>query len=599
MPQPPAKQFSGIFVSYRRDDSSGHAGRLSDRLVEHFGRDRIFMDIDTIEPGEDFVTVIENAVGSCEVLIAIIGRNWLSSPGGTTGRLDNPNDFVRLEIATALSRDVRVIPVLVQKASMPKPQDLPEDLAKFVRRNAVELTDLHWQSDVDQLISVMERVLAKREEAARLAEAASETEEEGQSREEQEKQRGAEERVRLEEEEAKRRAAEERRREEEEIERRAAEERASLEAHQESSRRRAEEERVRADADAEARRRELSLAAGQRQLDQPSTASTTGAVSPAFKNKRVVLIAVASLVVLLVVAAVIWLPRGHRDSGNANQAAVAQPSAVTQPSTTKPSETPARAKPTPKAGEVVQNQMGIELVYVPAGQFMMGANSIGAMTQPMHLVTLRNGFYIGKYEVTQAQWKSVMGTNPSRFKGNRLPVEQVSWFDATEFVRKLNEMNDGYAYRLPTEAEWEYACRAGSPGDYLGNIDEVAWYGNNSGRAPLDATDIWQNDHANYFKRIAENGNQTHPVGTKQPNAFGLFDMQGNVLEWVEDRYHDSYTGAPTDGSAWLSGGDQKQRIPRGRAWYELAPRCAERGPRSPDSGGDGNGARVIAVPRQ
>jgi hypothetical protein len=345
MPQPPAKQFSGIFVSYRRDDSSGHAGRLSDRLVEHFGRDRIFMDIDTIEPGEDFVTVIENAVGSCEVLIAIIGRNWLSSPGGTMGRLENPNDFVRLEIATALRRDIRVIPVLVQRASMPTPQDLPDDLAKFVRRNAVELTDLHWQSDVDQLISVMERVLAKREEAARLAEAASETEEEGQSREEQEKQRGAEERVRLEEEEAKRRAAEERRREGEEIERRAAEERASLEAHQESSRRRAEEERVRADA--EARRRELSLAAGQRQLDQPSTASTTGAVSPAFKNKRVVLIAAASLVVLLVVAAVIWLLSGQRDSGNANQAAVAQPSAVTQPSTTKPSQTPASTPATP------------------------------------------------------------------------------------------------------------------------------------------------------------------------------------------------------------------------------------------------------------
>ena len=303
------------------------------------------MDIDTIEPGEDFVTVIENAVGSCEILIAIIGRNWLSVTGGNTGRLDNPNDFVRLEIATALRRDIRVIPVLVQRASMPKPEDLPDDLAKFTRRNAVELSDLRWQSDVDQLISVMERVLVKREEAARLAEAARETEEEGQRREEQEKQRGAEERVRLEGEEAKRRAAEERRREEEEIERRAAEERASLEAHQESSRRRAEEERVRADA--EARRRELSLAAGQRQLDQPSPASTTEAVSPAFKNKRLVLVAVASLVMLLVVAAVIWLTRGFRDSGNANQAALAQPSAVTQTSITKPSQTPTTTPATP------------------------------------------------------------------------------------------------------------------------------------------------------------------------------------------------------------------------------------------------------------
>src|SRR2546421_9375892 len=100
MPQSAVKQFSGIFVCYRRDDSSGHAGRLFDKLVDHFGKDRIFMDIDTIEPGEDFVTVIENAVSSCEILIAIIGRQCLSSTGGNTGRLDNPHDFVRLEIAT-------------------------------------------------------------------------------------------------------------------------------------------------------------------------------------------------------------------------------------------------------------------------------------------------------------------------------------------------------------------------------------------------------------------------------------------------------------------------------------------------------------------
>lgn len=120
------------------------------------------MDIDTIEPGEDFVTVIENAVGSCEILIVVIGRQWLTSTGRNTGRLDNPNDFVRLEIATALSRDIRVIPVLVQRASMPKPQDLPDDLAKFAHRNAVELSDNDWQNDVVQLIGVVERVLEQR-----------------------------------------------------------------------------------------------------------------------------------------------------------------------------------------------------------------------------------------------------------------------------------------------------------------------------------------------------------------------------------------------------------------------------------------------------
>jgi len=153
------QQFSGIFVSYRRDDTAGHAGRLADRLVEHFGKHRIFRDIDNIEPGQDFVTVIENAVGSCDILLAVIGQNWNSA--SSSGRLDNPNDFVRLEIATALRRDIRVIPVLVQRANMPKPEELPDDLDKLTRRNAIELSDLRWQTDVDQLISVMERVLAE------------------------------------------------------------------------------------------------------------------------------------------------------------------------------------------------------------------------------------------------------------------------------------------------------------------------------------------------------------------------------------------------------------------------------------------------------
>jgi plastocyanin len=162
MPQPPANQSSLIFVSYRRDDAAGHAGRLSDKLGEHFGRDEIFMDIDNIQPGEDFVQVIENAVGSCQILIAIIGQNWLSGAAETSRLLDNPNDFVRLEIAAALNRDIRVIPVLVQRATMPEPQDLPEDLMKLSRRHAFELTDARWQRDVDQLISAIEKIRGER-----------------------------------------------------------------------------------------------------------------------------------------------------------------------------------------------------------------------------------------------------------------------------------------------------------------------------------------------------------------------------------------------------------------------------------------------------
>jgi formylglycine-generating enzyme required for sulfatase activity len=161
MPQTPAKQFSGIFISYRREDAAAHAGRLSDKLREYFGKDEIFMDIDNIQPGEDFVEVIEQAVGACEILIAVIGRSWLSENDQNTGRLSNPNDFVRLEIATALNRNIRVIPVLVERATMPRPQDLPEDLSKLSRRNAIELSDIRWQRDVDQLIDAIVEIRRK------------------------------------------------------------------------------------------------------------------------------------------------------------------------------------------------------------------------------------------------------------------------------------------------------------------------------------------------------------------------------------------------------------------------------------------------------
>jgi glycine cleavage system H protein len=152
---------SRIFISYRRDDSAGYAGRLYDRLSDRFGEDQIFMDIDTIEPGLDFVEVIEEAVGSCDALIALIGKQWLTITDATgRRRLDNPEDFVRLEIATALDRSIRVIPVLVRGATMPRSQDLPKALRKLARRNALEISDTRFHHDVNKLIEVLETVLA-------------------------------------------------------------------------------------------------------------------------------------------------------------------------------------------------------------------------------------------------------------------------------------------------------------------------------------------------------------------------------------------------------------------------------------------------------
>lgn len=150
-----------IFISYRREDCPAHAGRLSDRLRAYFGEDAVFMDIDTIPPGRDFIDFITAAVSSCDALVALIGDDWLSCTGRDgRRRLDDPDDFVRLEIAAALQRQTMVIPVLVERASMPGPEDLPAPLAPLARHHALEISDQRWRYDVDQLIRALETVLA-------------------------------------------------------------------------------------------------------------------------------------------------------------------------------------------------------------------------------------------------------------------------------------------------------------------------------------------------------------------------------------------------------------------------------------------------------
>lgn len=148
----------GLFISYRRDDSEGQAGRLFEGLKARFGQDRVFIDVDSIEPGRDFRRIIEERVSSCDVLLAVIGRNWLQAADKQGHRrLDNPKDLVRLEIATGLSRAIAVIPVLVQGAAMPGKDDLPPDLQGLAWRNAVELRHARWDDDVAQLVATLER----------------------------------------------------------------------------------------------------------------------------------------------------------------------------------------------------------------------------------------------------------------------------------------------------------------------------------------------------------------------------------------------------------------------------------------------------------
>jgi formylglycine-generating enzyme required for sulfatase activity len=173
----------------------------------------------------------------------------------------------------------------------------------------------------------------------------------------------------------------------------------------------------------------------------------------------------------------------------------------------------------------LKNAIGMEFVKIPAGEFMMGCsagdNNCKNDEKPQHQVRITKAFEMGKYEVTQAQWKSVMNANESAIVGDNNPVENVTRAEALDFANRLNMRNDGYRYRLPTEAEWEYAARAGTTGAAYGPLEEIAWFGKNS------------ND-------------ESHPVGGKKPNAWGLYDMLGNVREWTGDTYSATYYAAST-----------------------------------------------------
>ena len=213
----------------------------------------------------------------------------------------------------------------------------------------------------------------------------------------------------------------------------------------------------------------------------------------------------------------------------------------------------------------ITNSIGMKLVLTPKGTFMMGSpesEEARFEDETQHEVTISKDYYLGVHEVTQAQYEKVMGTKPSYFQGDEIkgsstnnPVESVSWLDAVEFCKKLSDLPEekaaGRVYRLPTEAEWEYACRAGSKsaysfGESSKSLGDYAWFDGNS-------------------------NNQTHPVGEKKANAWGLYDMHGNVWEWCSDWYGEYPNGAVSDPVGPREGSD---RVNRGGGWYNEAANC-------------------------
>jgi formylglycine-generating enzyme required for sulfatase activity len=270
------------------------------------------------------------------------------------------------------------------------------------------------------------------------------------------------------------------------------------------------------------------------------------------------------------------------------------PSPAAEPGPVAVVPTPVPVEP-PKQ---ITNTIGMKLVLIPAGEFLLGSpdsdEDAAAEEKPQHRVRITRPFYLGATEVTQGQYRAVVGENPSRFQGSyALPVEQVSWHEAIRFCNALSDKEgltpcykletaarlEGAGYRLPTEAEWEYACRAGSTtrfsfGDEYGSLGEYAWFVSNS-------------------------GGKTHPVGQKRPNAFGLYDMHGNVWEWCGDGYDEKYyASSPGADPLGPSGAAGRDRVARGGCW-RFSPRVCRAAVRlrfAPGGRGYGLGFRVARI---
>jgi formylglycine-generating enzyme required for sulfatase activity len=234
----------------------------------------------------------------------------------------------------------------------------------------------------------------------------------------------------------------------------------------------------------------------------------------------------------------------------------------------------------------IQNSIGMDFVKIPAGNFIMGEATRAECTTcnarpdetPRHAVTISHSFYISTHEVTQKQYMDIMKDNPSRFKGDNHPVDSVSWTAAKLFIQGLNELEKTQSYRLPTEAEWEYAARAGTReafhfGDRNRDLLDYAWY-------------------------VINSGSRTHPVGLKKPNPWGLYDMYGNVFEWCEDWYAKGYYAlspnkdpeGPANGANKVKRGGSKDRSAR-------SCRSSARDSADPTTQSDNTGFRIIKMP--
>ncbi|MBV8336676.1 MAG: SUMF1/EgtB/PvdO family nonheme iron enzyme [Alphaproteobacteria bacterium] len=498
-----------VFINYRRDVCAGEARALFNELRQRLGEDSVFMDVDSIALGRDFRSALQKTLASCDLMLVLIGRNWteVKDDKGRT-RLDDPADFVRLEIETALKRDIVVTPVLVQGAHMPDPERLPPEMRDLVYRNGFELSHGRWESDLAEMIHRLNLGPPIRDGSVRQP--------------------------------------------------------ASVDA--------------------------ASIAAIA--PAKPRDRKRPGLIR--LSRRQAVGIAATAT---LRTAAVIAVPAIRKlISKPALRTISFEVASVDEKGTRIPSGTYAAAAFT----EAVGSSAGLDMISIPAGSFVMGSPADEPERQPnespQHRVTLPP-FFLGAAPVSQEQWAAVISAhpdrirrylepNPSLFMGIDLPVETICWDDAEEFCLRLAAIT-GRPYRLPSEAEWEYACRAGTVtpfnvgptitpdlANYCGTGGAVC--GESEGKSI--ASDVYYGVH--YTSGAYGQGptgifrDTTTPPGTFPRNRFGLFDMHGNVWEYCLDTVTDNYAEAPLDGSAYISGPPATPRILRGGSWSHNPAIC-------------------------
>jgi formylglycine-generating enzyme required for sulfatase activity len=441
---------TSIFISYRRVDSSDVTGRIYDRLVATFDRNLVFKDVDSIPFGVDFREHLDQAVSHCQVCLAVIGRTWLEvSDQEGRRRIDSSQDFVRLELESALRRNIPVIPVLVSGARMPAPDQLPFSLQSLAYHHAAQVrSDPDFHRDMDRLIVGIQQHLG------------------------------------------------------------------------------------------------IAQPPSPQPLQPMKAQQVWRRVVPEINPKMFI--------------PVLQKPAQRKQPFTFEVVTVNDKG---QEIDRKPGQAEYRT-------EDLGNGITLGRVAIPGGTFEMGSKE-EENEQPIHRVTVAP-FWMGKFPVTQEQYEAVMGTNPSKFKGAKRPVEQVPWPDAALFCQRLSEKL-GNQYRLPSEAEWEYVCRAGTKTPfYFGETITTAL-------ANYRGTD-WEYDGKTYPGNYGKGPRgqfreQTTPVGKFPANGLGLYDMHGNVWEWCADHWHKSYQGAPSNGSAWTDKNNDF-RLLRGGSWHFNPRHC-------------------------